>query len=300
MVELKMRVPAAPRFAANLSMLFPKRAFLDRFALAARAGFEGVEFLFPYAWRPSELGEQLRANGLTQVLFNLPPGNWESGDRGLACLPERVAEFREGVELALEYARMLDCKRLHVMAGLSAGRSDSGALYTTYVENLRYAADRAAADGVMLLIEPLNPHDMPGYYLDGVPRALEVMAAVGRTNLKLQADIYHLQRIQGELANTLAAHIDAIGHVQIADTPGRHEPGSGEVNYPFIFATLERLGYDGWIGCEYTPASGIGGAFGWLHAWHTERRRARGPDASGDGSSNTIHSPVSLSDSEKG
>lgn len=273
MARPQTRPSASPRFAANLSTLFPESAFLERFALAARAGFEGVEFLFPYTWRPAELVERLRANGLIQVLFNLPPGDWEGGDRGLACLPERVAEFRESVELALEYARMLDCKRLHVMAGLSAGRSDSNLVYTTYVENLRYAADRAAIDGVMLLIEPLNPHDVPGYYLDGVPRALEVMAAVDRTNLKLQADIYHLQRIQGELANTLAAHICAIGHVQIADTPGRHEPGSGEINYPFIFATLEQLGYDDWIGCEYVPSGGIGGAFGWLQSWRMEKRR---------------------------
>ena len=264
-----------PRFAANLSMLFPEDTFPERFAHAANAGFEGVEFLFPYAWRPTELAERLFEHGLTQVLFNLPPGDWDSGDRGLACLPERTTEFREGVELALEYARTLDCRRLHVMSGLSNGRVDGDALYATYVENLQYAADRAAPEGVMLLIEPLNPYDVPGYYLAGVPRALEVKAAVGRSNLRIQADIYHLQRIQGELANTLAAHIDAIGHVQIADAPGRHEPGTGEINYPFVFATLDRLGYDGWVGCEYFPSNGKGGALGWLDAWREGKATCR-------------------------
>ncbi len=278
MTRFQTQARTTLRFAANLSTLFPESAFLERFALAARAGFEGVEFLFPYSWRPAELVERLRANGLIQVLFNLPPGNWENGDRGLACLPERTAEFRESVELALEYASALDCRHLHVMAGRSAGRNDSDVLYATYVDNLRYAADRAAVDEVILLIEPLNPHDMPGYYLDGIPRALEVIAAVDRTNLKLQADIYHLQRIQGELANTLAAHINVIGHVQIADTPGRHEPGTGEINYPYIFATLEQLGYDGWVGCEYVPSQ-TDSAFHWLDAWHLEKRRERqGPD----------------------
>lgn len=256
-----------PRFAANLSMLFPERLFLDRFACAARDGFKAVEFLFPYDWAAADLANRLADHGLTQVLFNLPPGDWERGDRGFSCLPERVAEFRESVELALEYASALDCKRLHIMAGMATDRADRDALHATYVENLRHAADRAATQGVTVLIEPLNPHDVPGYFLDGVPRALEVIAAVDRPNLKLQADIYHLQRTQGELASTLSAHIDIIGHVQIADTPGRHEPGTGEINYPFVFATLDKLGYEGWVGCEYVPSGATGSASDWMTTW---------------------------------
>ncbi|TDK45644.1 2-oxo-tetronate isomerase [Antarcticimicrobium luteum] len=256
-----------PRFAANLSMMFPESPFTDRFACAARDGFEAVEFLFPYEWPAAKLADRLSEHGLTQALFNLPPGNWEWGDRGLACRPERGVEFRESVDLALEYARALDCPRLHVMAGLVADRDDREALHTTYIENLRLAADRAAAQGATVLVEPLNPHDMPGYFLASVPHALDVIAEVGRPNLKLQADIYHMQRIQGELASTLADHIDVIGHVQIADTPGRHEPGTGEINYPFLFATLDQLGYDGWVGCEYLPSGGAGSASGWMRDW---------------------------------
>lgn len=255
-----------PRFAANLSMLFPERPFLDRFGCAARDGFTAVEFLFPYDWASTDLADRLTENSLTQVLFNLPPGSWKQGDRGLACLPERTAEFRESVDLALEYASALNCKRLHVMSGLVADRKDRDTLRTTYIENLRHAADRAAEQGVTLLIEPLNPRDMPGYFLNSVPCALDVIAAVARPNLKLQADIYHLQRIQGELANTLTAHIGVIGHVQIADTPGRHEPGTGEINYPFLFAVLDGLGYEGWVGCEYVPSSGAGAASDWMTA----------------------------------
>ncbi|RMF41160.1 MAG: hydroxypyruvate isomerase [Alphaproteobacteria bacterium] len=247
-----------PRFAANLSMLFPESAFLDRFARAAEAGFSAVEFLFPYDHDPALLASRRAGNGLELVLFNAPPGDWQAGDRGLACLPERIPEFRDSIEVALDYASALGCPRLHVMAGITTGRRDKDALRQTYVDNLRHAADRAASAGITVLIEPLNPFDMPGYYLNEVATAREVIAAVGRPNLKLQADIYHLQRIQGELANTLERNRDIIGHVQIADTPGRHEPGTGEINYPFLFATLDRLGYDGWVGCEYRPAIGDG------------------------------------------
>jgi hydroxypyruvate isomerase len=265
-----------PRFAANLSMLFPEVGFLDRFACASTAGFDAVECLFPYEHRPADLADRLAGHGLAQVLFNLPPGRWEAGERGLACLPERLAEFRESVDIAIEYARALGCSRLHVMAGIVAGRHDHDMLHATYVENLRDAADRAAPDGITLLIEPLNPRDMPGYYLNSVAMARDVIAEVGRPNLRLQADIYHLQRIQGELADTLVANRDIIGHVQIADTPGRHEPGTGEINYPFIFATLDRMGYAGWVGCEYRPACGHGGGLDWLAAW---RQAAGSPPA---------------------
>lgn len=256
-----------PRFAANLSMLFPECPFLDRFASAAQAGFRGVEFLFPYQFRVRDIAAQLADHQLSQVLFNMPPGNWDGGDRGMACLPERIGEFRESVEIALDYARALGCRRLHMMAGIAADRTDRAALHDTYVENLRHAADRVASDGVTVLIEPLNPHDMPGYFLDSVPRALDLIAAADRPNIALQADIYHLQRIQGELANTLRAHIGVIGHVQIADTPGRNEPGTGEINYPFLFSTLDELDYKGWIGCEYLPRAGAGAALGWLTDW---------------------------------
>lgn len=255
-----------PRFAANLSTLFSEHPFLDRFECAARDGFEAVEFLFPYEWAAADLASLLTDNRLTQVLFNLPPGSWERGDRGLACLPGRTSEFRESVDLALEYASALNCKRLHVMSGLVGDQADRDTLRATYIENLRHAADHAAHQGVTLLIEPLNSHDMPGYFLNSVSCALDVIAAVDRPNLKLQADIYHLQRIQGELANTLTAHIGVIGHVQIADTPGRHEPGTGEINYPFLFAVLDGLGYEGWVGCEYAPSSGAGAASDWMTA----------------------------------
>lgn len=254
-----------PKFAANLSFLFADRPFSERFAAAAAAGFRGVEYLFPYDWPAHDVADWLRDADVEQVLFNLPPGDWAAGERGLACLPHRQGEFAESVEQALDYAMILDCERVHCMAGLRPAGHDEAELEATYVANLRHAADRFATIGATVTIEPINSRiDMPGYWLDGVDKAIRLLDAVDRDNVKLQLDLYHAQIIQGDLARTLEAHIGRIGHVQIADNPGRHEPGSGEINYPFLFGLLDRLGYAGWVGCEYKPLTTTEAGLDWL------------------------------------
>lgn len=266
-----------PKFAANLSFLFTEVPFTERFQRAAAAGFKGVEYLFPYDYPAAEIAECLHQNDLEQVLFNLPPGHWDAGERGLACLPQRQGEFAESVEQALSYAMQLDCRRLHCMAGLApveaacaAHRAgvDAAELEAIYIANLRYAADRLATIGVTVMIEPINSRiDMPGYWLDSIEQGFRLINAVDRSNVKLQYDIYHAQIIAGDLARTLTANIERIGHIQIADNPGRHEPGTGEVNYPFLFELLDRLGYDGWVGCEYRPLTTTEAGLGWLPKW---------------------------------
>jgi len=254
-----------PKFAANLSFLFADAPFPERFARAAAAGFAGVEYLFPYAWPAAEIAGWLGDAGLQQVLFNLPPGDWDAGERGIACLPGREAEFAAGVETALAYAQALDCRRVHCMAGLRPAGADEAELTATYVANLRHAAERFAGIGATVLIEPINSRiDMPGYWLDDVRRAVALLDLIDRPNVRLQLDLYHAQIIQGDLARTVEANIERIGHVQIADNPGRHEPGSGEINHPFLFALLDRLGYGGWIGCEYKPLTTTEAGLGWL------------------------------------
>ncbi|MBN8441804.1 MAG: hydroxypyruvate isomerase [Thauera sp.] len=253
-----------PRFAANLTMMFDELPFLERFAAAAETGFHGVEFLSPYAWPAEKLREQLRANGLTQVLFNLPPGDWDAGERGLACLPDRIAEFGEGLARALDYAAALGCRQLHCMAGIAPAGLPVDVLHRTYVDNLRRATQAAAKAGVNILIEPINHFDMPGYFLNRSDQALRILDEVGADNLLLQYDIYHAQRSEGELAATIARCLPRIGHMQLADNPGRHEPGTGEINYPFLFDHIDRLGYQGWIGCEYRPRAGTLAGLGWL------------------------------------
>jgi len=253
-----------PKFAANLSMMFGEVEFLDRFATASRAGYKGVEFLFPYAFEAEVLAGELSGNGLEQVLFNMPPGDWDAGERGLACLPDRVGEFQDGVGTAIEYAKALNCPRLHVMAGLKPEGVDDGKLRETYVSNLKFAAGELAKAGLMLVIEAINWRDMPGFYLNYSAQAFEIIDEVGAPNLKFQYDIYHMQRMEGELANTITANLDRIGHMQLADTPGRHEPGTGEINYPFLFEAIDAAGYDGWIGCEYVPAAGTEAGLGWF------------------------------------
>ena len=254
-----------PKFAANLSFLFAEQPFPERFARAAAAGFAGVEYLFPYAWPAAEIAGWLRDAGLQQVLFNLPPGDWAAGERGIACLPGREKEFAAGVEQALAYAEVLGCRRVHCMAGLRPAGVDEARLTATYVANLRHAADRFAALGASVLIEPINSRiDMPGYWLDDVGRAFSLCAAVDRDNVRVQLDLYHAQIIQGDLARTIEANLERIGHIQIADNPGRHEPGSGEINYPFLFALLDRLGYAGWVGCEYQPMTTTEAGLAWL------------------------------------
>jgi hydroxypyruvate isomerase len=253
-----------PKFAANLSMQFTEVDFLDRFKAAAKAGYKGVEFLFPYAYDKDELAAKLAENKLQQVLFNMPPGDWAKGERGLACLPDRTGEFRDAVGKAIDYAKALKCPRLHAMAGLRPQGVAEDKLRATYVANLKAAAAETAKAGIMLVIEAINFRDMPGFYLNYSKQALEIIAEVGAPNLKFQYDIYHMQRMEGELANTIKANVAAIGHMQLADNPGRHEPGTGEINYPFLFKAIDEAGYDGWIGCEYVPAAGTEAGLGWF------------------------------------
>nr|MBL8412560.1 hydroxypyruvate isomerase [Dechloromonas sp.] len=254
-----------PKFAANLSFLFADRPFPERFAAAAAAGFKGVEYLFPYDYPAHDVADWLRESDLEQVLFNLAPGDWAAGERGLACLPHRQGEFAESVEQALDYAMVLDCQRVHCMAGLRPEGPNETELETTYIANLRHAADRLATIGATVMIEPINSRiDMPGYWLDDMGQAFRLQRAIGRDNVKVQYDIYHAQIIAGDLARTLEANIDRIGHLQIADNPGRHEPGTGEIHYPFLFDLLDRLGYDGWIGCEYKPLTTTEAGLGWM------------------------------------
>jgi len=259
-----------PKFAANLSLLFNELDFLDRFDAARAAGFEAVEFLFPYAYEAEQIGERLQRNGLELVLHNLPAGDWAAGERGLACDPHRTREFQDGVGLAIAYARALGVPRLHCLAGkLLPGIAREDA-HAAYVANLQYAAAQCAAQGVELLIEPINDRDMPGYFLTGTHQAEAVIVEVGAPNLFLQYDIYHMQRMEGELAATLRRCLPLIRHVQLADVPGRHQPGTGEINFPYLFRLLDELGYAGWIGCEYLPQGGTLDSLAWLHE---ERKR---------------------------
>jgi hydroxypyruvate isomerase len=252
-----------PRFAANLTMLFTEHAFLDRFDAAAKAGFQAVEFLFPYAHTAHEIRQRLDANGLTLVLHNLPAGDWDAGERGIACHPDRVDEFRAGVARGIEYARVLGVPRLNCLAGKAPAGVSPEVLRRTFVANLRYAAAELHKAGLSLLIEPINCFDIPGFYLNTTAQALAILDEVGAGNAFVQYDIYHAQRMEGELAATMQKHLPRIGHIQLADNPGRNEPGTGEINYAFLFAHLDRIGYGGWIGCEYKPAAGTEAGLGW-------------------------------------
>lgn len=253
-----------PRFAANLTMLFNEVPFLDRFEKAAKSGFKAVEFLFPYAYPAEELKARLANNGLTLVLHNLPAGDWDAGDRGIACDPARVHEFRAGVPKAIEYACALGVPQLNCLAGKApAGVSDQE-LHETLVANLRFAAAELKKAGLRLLTEPINTFDIPGFFLHGTEQALRLHDQVGADNLFLQHDIYHMQRMEGELAATIKKHFSRIAHIQVADNPGRNEPGTGEINYAFLFNLLDSLGYQGWIGCEYKPATTTEAGLGWI------------------------------------
>jgi len=253
-----------PRFAANLSMLFNEVPFLDRFERAARAGFDAVEFLFPYAFPAAEIKERLVRNRLDLVLFNSPPGDWDAGERGLACLPDRRDDFRRGIAQAIEYAGVLGVPRIHCMAGKAPPGVAAETLRRTYVENLRHAGAEFKRSGLVALIEPINAYDIPGYYLNRTAQALSVIEEVGADNLLLQYDIYHAQRSEGELAATMEKHLAKIGHMQLADNPGRNEPGTGEIRYEFLFAHMDRIGYRGAVGCEYKPAGNTEAGLGWL------------------------------------
>jgi hydroxypyruvate isomerase len=255
------------RFSANLTMLFAEVDFPDRFEHAAKAGFKAVEFMFPYPWKKEDLAERLAKYGLQQVLFNLPAGNWEGGDRGIACLPGREGEFREGVTMAIEYAKALNCPLVNCLVGKSPAEEPPEKVRRTLVENLRFAASTLEKEGLRLLIEPLNPLDVPGFYLCGTRNALKLMEEVGHPNLRLQYDVYHMQIAEGDLMRTIQANLSRIAHIQIADNPGRNEPGTGEINYPNIFRFLDKQGYDGWIGCEYKPLRTTEEGLGWMRPY---------------------------------
>jgi hydroxypyruvate isomerase len=256
-----------PKFAANLTMLYNEVDFLDRFAAAAKTGFRGVEYLFPYAYPKEELAERLQRHRLTQVLHNLPAGDWAKGERGIACLPDRVGEFQEGVGKAIEYATALSCPQVNCLAGIAPAGVASDVLRETFVANLRFAAARLKAAGIRLLTEPINTRDIPGFFLTHTQQAVDIIAAVGSDNLRVQYDIYHMQIMEGDLAKTMEKHRARIGHIQLADTPGRNEPGTGEINYPYLFGCIDRLGYDGWIGCEYKPKTTTTEGLGWIEPY---------------------------------
>ncbi len=253
-----------PRFAANLTMMFTELPFLDRFEAAAKAGFKAVEFLFPYAFEAGDIKRKLDDNGLTLILHNLPAGDWDAGERGIACHPDRVSEFRAAVGQAMAYARALGVRQLNCLAGKAPAGVAEEVLRATFVENLRHAASALKPAGLRLLIEPINTFDIPGFYLNRTAQAAGILAEVGADNAFIQYDLYHAQRTEGELAATVQTYLPRIGHIQLADNPGRHEPGTGEINYPFLFAHLDRIGYDGWIGCEYKPATTTQAGLGWL------------------------------------
>ncbi len=253
-----------PRFAANLTMMYNEVGFLDRFSAAAKDGFKGVEFLFPYEHAASELKSRLADNGLELALFNAPPGDATRNERGLASLPGREEEFKRGIATALEYAAALGNKRLHVMAGLLPEGADRARHRATYVQNLAYAANQARAAGLMVVIEPINTRDIPGFFLNTQAEAHAVCAETGCDNLKVQMDLYHCQIVEGDLSRKFERYLPRIGHIQIAGVPDRHEPDVGEVNYAFLFELMDRLKYAGWVGCEYRPKAATSAGLGWL------------------------------------
>jgi hydroxypyruvate isomerase len=257
-------VIAVPRFAANLTMLFGEVPFLERFAAARRAGFDAVEFVSPYEHPAADVAAAARDAGVEVALFNLPPGDWARGDRGMACDPSRAAEFRDGVGRALAYAGALSCPRLHAMAGIRPAGVPEAELRATYVASLRHAAAAVGREGRALLVEGINPRDMPGYYLVTSRQAFGLMDEAGAPNLHYLYDVYHMQIVEGDLAPTIEARLPRIGHVQIADTPGRHEPGTGEINYRFLLRHLDRLGWRGVVGCEYKPLGRTEDGLGWM------------------------------------
>ena len=264
-------------FAANLSMLFTEVAFLERFAKANNAGFRGVECQFPYAYAIDELVEQLQRYNLVQVLHNLPAGNWMSGERGIGCLPDRVGEFQDGVGRAIEYASALGCRQVNCLSGVAPPSVPSEIPRQTFVSNLQFAAGELRKAGIKLLIEPINTRDIPGFYLRTTQQAVDIIMDVCSDNLYLQYDVYHMQIMEGDIANSIERNLRHIAHVQVADTPGRHEPGTGEINYQFLFGFLERVGYRGWVGCEYSPATTTEESLGWLAAITRASFRAESP-----------------------
>jgi len=256
-----------PRFSANISMLFKEVEFPERFDAAAYAGFKAVEIQFPYCWSQRQLGEIAQHAGVEVVLINIPAGDPEKGDRGLACLPSRVLEFREGIAKAIEYSKALGCKQMNCLAGVSPPNTDDAVLRGTYVANLRYAAGELARVGMTLLIEPINTQTVPGFYLNKSAQALAIIDEAGAANLKLQYDLFHMRIMGDDLARILTANLARIGHMQVADVPGRHEPGTGEIDFPPLFDLIDRLGYKGWIGAEYVPAGKTEDGLAWARKY---------------------------------
>jgi hydroxypyruvate isomerase len=258
-----------PKFSANLTFLYTDLPLLDRFAAAAKSGFKGVEYMSPYEEAKGDLVARLRDNGLAQVLHNLPVGDWGAGERGIAILPDRVEEFRRGVAKAIDYAKALGCGQLNCLVGVAPKGADDAALRKTLVANLAYAAQELGREKIKLLIEPCNTRDIPGFYLTRTDQALGLIDEVGSDNLYIQYDIYHAQIMEGDLARTVEANLPRIAHIQLADNPGRHEPGTGEINYPFMFGHLDRINYRGWVGCEYRPLTNTVAGIGWLKAYQS-------------------------------
>ncbi|GLO60326.1 hydroxypyruvate isomerase [Vibrio sp. MACH09] len=257
-----------PKLAANLSMLFTELDFMARFEAASNAGFKGVEYLFPYDFSAEKIKEKLEQYQLTQVLFNLPAGDWAKGERGIACLPDRVEEFRHGVDSAIEYAHALGCKQVNCLSGIVPQDLPQDVAEETLVANLKYAADKLAQQDICLVLEAINTQDMPGFCVSTTMQTLDIIERVGSDNLRSQYDIYHMQIMEGNIARTMTDHLTSIGHVQLADNPGRHEPGTGELNYEFLFKHIDSIGYQGWIGCEYVPANGTEAGLGWLKKYN--------------------------------
>jgi hydroxypyruvate isomerase len=256
------------KLAANLSMLFNEVDFLARFDAAGKAGFRAVEYLFPYAYDAKDLAARLTTNGLEQALFNMFPGDWEKGERGISVVPGREDEFKKSVEQALAYAQTLKCPKVHVMAGIVPKGMDPARCEATYIENLKFATKAAASTGTLLVLEPLNLVDNPGYFLTSSPQAKKIIEAVDAPNLKIQFDIYHRQMSWGTIATNLKEVFGLVGHVQIAGVPGRHEPDdTQEINIRYLFSLLDELGYDGWVGCEYRPRAGTVPGLAWARAW---------------------------------
>ncbi len=255
-----------PKLAANLSMMFNEVPFMDRFDAAAQAGFKGVEFLFPYEFDLNQIADKLKANNLQLVLHNLPAGNWGGGERGITCHPDRVGEFQDGVGKGIEAAKKLGVTQLNALAGIAPPGASADTVRATFVSNLKFASDKLKAEGIRLITEPINTFDIPGFFLNRTQQAVDIVKDVGSDNLFIQHDIYHMQRMEGELANTIKANLPLIKHMQLADNPGRNEPGTGEINYQFLFKFIDELGYDGWIGCEYRPKTTTAEGLGWIKA----------------------------------
>ena len=251
------------KLAANISMMFTEVDFLDRFEVAAKAGFKGVEYLFPYDYPADQIKEKLDQNGLRQVLFDFPAGDWDAGERGIGALPDRIGEFQDGVGMAVEYARVLECERLTVLAGKANANKTDVAMQQTLIDNLKFASNAVIDTNTTILLEAINTIDIPGYYVSHTDQSRAAVESAEADNVKLQYDIYHMQIMEGDVPRAIDSNLDVIGHFQLADNPGRHEPGTGEINYDFLLPHIDSKGYEGWVGCEYIPSEDTSSGLGW-------------------------------------